>query len=430
MKAAQPQSAEPNVAFEPTAPSLAAASGDVIAVAARQIPPRNTMLAAAEPLLSLVAGIRAGRAQLDLPRLHGLVSAEIQRFGEAVRGAYPEEHVKRAAYALGVTADDVAMNMPGQSEAVAEWARRSISVKFFGEAIGGDRFWTLLDQMIARPRDYPDVLELFHCCLASGFLGRYRVLPNGRAEHQAKMQSAYQALDHVRNLSSTELSPHWRGVRTEMGSLRFWTPLLLAGAGASCLLLLVYIAFRLALWHFGAPAYAALEDLAPKGPLHIVRATEAAPPPLPASTQLQRIEAFLKPEIDQRLVVVKQTATNILVRTTVPSLFESGSKELSKEEYQRLIERIAAALDPEKGAIRVAGHTDSQNISTSAFPDNMALSEARAKTVADIIRAHVQNSSRVSAEWFGETDPIASNDTPEGKGQNRRVEISIPRDQA
>jgi type VI secretion system protein ImpK len=79
--------------------------------------------------------------------------------------------------------------------------------------------------------------------------------------------------------------------------------------------------------------------------------------------------------------------------------------------------------------VRVEGYTDSDKVSTLTFPDNMALSKARADMVASLIRAQLSDPSRVTSEGFGASNPIAGNDTSEGKAENRRVEIVIQRTQ-
>ncbi len=73
------------------------------------------------------------------------------------------------------------------------------------------------------------------------------------------------------------------------------------------------------------------------------------------------------------------------------------------------------------------GYTDSDKVHTLTFPDNQALSSARAQAVADMMKSKLSNPARVSAEGFGDARPIASNDTADGKSLNRRVEIVIPR---
>ena len=123
---------------------------------------------------------------------------------------------------------------------------------------------------------------------------------------------------------------------------------------------------------------------------------------------------------------VEQDPQSIRVRTTVGQLFRSGSDALESGR-QGLFERIAAALQSERGNVRIEGHADSDRVASLAFPDNFALSKARAETVAQIVRAKLTDPKRVSAEGFGDSQPIASNATAEGKALNRRVEFVIPR---
>jgi type VI secretion system protein ImpK len=385
---------------------------------------RNKLTAAAAPLLSLLSSVRSGRAAMELPRLHGMVVDAITAFKEAIRASYSEETQRRATYALSATADDIVLNLPGHEKDVAEWARRSIVVRFFGENIGGDRFWHLLDQMTAEPRSYQDVLELYHTCMACGFEGRYRVMASGRVEHLAKMQRTYQALAHVRELSATELSPHWRGILTEIPRMAFWTPLVFAAAAAALLLVLVYIGFRIALMNDSADASKSLEAFNPS-PIRLTRSISSVLP-TPASGQLQTIRGFLADEIRQRLVEVVEDASTIRVRATA-ALFDSGKADLKPERYM-LFNRIAEALNTQPGPIEVEGYTDNVRISSSLYPDNNALSTARAEHVAAQLRQHVTGTSRIAAKGYGASNPLADNATPQGRDRNRRVEIVITRE--
>ncbi|WP_438907615.1 DotU family type IV/VI secretion system protein, partial [Bacillus licheniformis] len=88
-----------------------------------------------------------------------------------------------------------------------EWARRSMVVQFFHENIGGDRFWQLVDDMLRVPHDNLDLIELFHACLAAGFEGRFRVMPDGQRRLHEIMARLQSALPHVRSLSPVELVP-------------------------------------------------------------------------------------------------------------------------------------------------------------------------------------------------------------------------------
>jgi type VI secretion system protein ImpK len=383
------------------------------------------MLAHSEKLLAVLASLRAGRAEIELPRLHGIVAAAIAEFDEEMRKFYPEEQVKRAVYAVCALADDIALNLPQQEQQAAEWATRSMAVRYFQENIGGDRFWLLLEQMIQNPGDFADLIELYHACMACGFEGRYRVAPNGKAEHRQMMQRAFDALEHPRALSSREVSPHWRGVPTEIPSVGFWSVLALAASAACLTLVAVYFVLRASLGQLSTPAVAAVNAINPEEPLQLARA--AAPLAVPQSTLLQRIAAFLAPEIMRGQVEVFEDATGVRVRSLIPEQFRTASAELQPRDVP-LYQRVAAALDAETGAVRVEGFTDSLGISSLRFPDNVALSQGRAGTVADLLRRDLRDARRVTAQGFGNAQPIASNATAEGRARNRRVEIVIARD--
>lgn len=386
---------------------------------------RNVMLAEAGPVLALAAGMRAGRVRTPLPQFHRQATQAITQFERAIAGHYPEETRQRAKYAVCATIDDVAQNLPGVGHDGAEWARRSMVVQFFRENIGGDRFWQLVDDMLRTPADNRDIVELYHACLAAGFEGRFRVMPDGRRRLHEIMARLQGALDHVRSLSMIEMAPRWRGKKAPLGRVGLWTYVAIAAAAAAALLLLVYIVLRLLLISAGEDPQAKVAGLMPAERLRLSRAGGAVAAPGP-SAQAGKLQTFLKPEIDQKLVAIEEDAQTVRVRTTVGQLFKSGSDQL--EAGQRaLFERIARAVATEQGAITVEGHADSDKIASLQFPDNTALSQARAETVATIIRANIADPNRVTAKGMGESVPIASNDTAAGKTRNRRVEVIVPR---
>lgn len=384
---------------------------------------RNIMLAEAEPVLALLAAVRAGRVRLPMPELHRQCSAAIARFERAIQPHYPEEKRQRAKYAVCATADDIAQNLPGIGTDGAEWARRSMVVTFFQENIGGDRFWQLVDDMLRVPQDNLDLIELFHACLAAGFEGRFRVMPDGRRRLHEIMTRLQGALPHVRSLSQVELVPHWRGETAPVGRIG-WSVLALAGAGALALLLLVYVVLRLMLASSGDAPSTRLAALTPDARLTLAR--PAAAMPAAASAQASKIKRFLEPEIREGLVTVEEDAQTVRVRTTVGQLFESGSDVLEPGR-EPLFHRIGRAIEDERGSVVVEGHADNTPVATVRFPNNMALSEARAETVGALVRDDLSDPARLSTKGLGDTVPIASNADAAGKSQNRRVEIVVPR---
>ena len=102
-------------------------------------------------------------------------------------------------------------------------------------------------------------------------------------------------------------------------------------------------------------------------------------------------------------------------------LYASGSSSLAPGGYERLRSLADTLRRYHETDVVVKGHTDSQG--AEAF--NMTLSEQRADQVRDYLVAQGVASYRVTAIGFGEALPLATNATPEGRAQNRRVEIEL-----
>lgn len=99
-------------------------------------------------------------------------------------------------------------------------------------------------------------------------------------------------------------------------------------------------------------------------------------------------------------------------------LFASGSARLDPASYPRLDRVVEYMTHRPSSRIRIEGHTD--NVGNPQR--NLRLSEARARAVRDYLVAHGIDASRIEAVGFGDQRPIASNDTEEGRQQNRRIE--------
>ena len=102
-------------------------------------------------------------------------------------------------------------------------------------------------------------------------------------------------------------------------------------------------------------------------------------------------------------------------------LFETGSADLSKQSLALVDHLIEVVQRCREASIEVAGHTDSQGSPES----NLDLSRRRAEAVTSYIGEAGVDTSRMSSAGYGETKPIASNDTPEGRAQNRRIEFVV-----
>jgi len=111
----------------------------------------------------------------------------------------------------------------------------------------------------------------------------------------------------------------------------------------------------------------------------------------------------------------------ILVNLPDGVTFDVDSSTL-KPQFRSTLDEIAKSLNSYPNSlIDVYGHTDS----TGSEEYNQSLSERRASTVANYLVTRNVSAARIRSQGFGETMPIASNDTAEGRARNRRVEIKI-----
>lgn len=381
---------------------------------------RNPMMAHAAPVLAMTAALQSGRWQISMGEFYTRVRDEISKFEHAIHPLYAEGVRQRAKYAVCATVDDIAQNLPGVGGGGAQWAQRNMVVTFFRESIGGDRFWDFTQEMLLDPARNGDLIELFHACIATGFEGRTRAMPDGFSKRQQVSSNLIAALEHVRSLSQLDLVSRWRGENAPRKPNNFWAIAGAVAAAAAALCFVIFLVFFVALMASGQSPWDRVSKLFKDDPVELTRA--AAPLAVPPTNTEKRLSGFLDEEVDQGLVEVDGNR----VRTTVGALFEPASAELSAGR-EAIFVKIGRAMEGEKGAVRVEGHADSDKISTVDFPDNIALSKARAETVANIIKAQLSDPSRVSLEGKGDTVPLASNDTPEGKTRNRRVEVVIER---
>ncbi len=134
-------------------------------------------------------------------------------------------------------------------------------------------------------------------------------------------------------------------------------------------------------------------------------------------------------EIQRGEVTISELKGKLTVNVVDQILFDSGKAELKPDGIE-VLQRIGDILNSatEKD-IQVEGHTDNVPISPrlqEKFPSNWELSTARATTVLHFLQDRVGVSGeRLSAVGYGEYRPIASNDDPAGRRQNRRIQIVL-----
>jgi len=141
--------------------------------------------------------------------------------------------------------------------------------------------------------------------------------------------------------------------------------------------------------------------------------------------QASEFEAQLKQEIENELIEIETNQESFLIRIRDKGSFSSGTAELT-DDFIDILEVIKRELEQIKGGIIVAGHTDNIPISTRAFRSNWDLSAERAVSVVEeLLYESTLTQERVSIQAFGESRPLADNETPENRAKNRRVEIIV-----
>lgn len=381
----------------------------------------NPLVAAAAVLLGLASRVRGTPTQKDIEGLRDRVVRELKTFeANASATGLPRELVRTAHYALSATIDDLVLSTPwgGQSS----WAKRSMVSTFHNEVVGGERFYEILNQLHKNPGRNADVLELMYICLALGFEGRLRVTGRGTSEHSRVREGVYRTLRERRGDFERDLSPHWRGLAAIHRPLTSYIPTWVIAVVTAAILTLMFMGFTYALSD-ASDTGGILADLQPAGTVGLFR-TEPAPPPEPPTVVPNVFTKFLEPEIKEGLVTVDENAQRILVRISGEGMFESGSDKLNKQ-FVPIMERIGKALETQPGVAKITGHTDNVPIKTLRFPSNYDLSVARAETVKAIVAALLSDASRVTSEGKGETEPVAKNNTPEGRRKNRRIELVV-----
>lgn len=132
----------------------------------------------------------------------------------------------------------------------------------------------------------------------------------------------------------------------------------------------------------------------------------------------------MAPLISQGKVRVTQSARGVSVEINASVLFAPGEAKLSPES-EAALRAVAKVLTKVDNAIQVEGHTDNVPISNAMFPSNWELSAVRASSVVRLFIDSGIDEKRMVAMGHAANEPVASNETPEGRMRNRRVQLMI-----
>jgi flagellar motor protein MotB len=271
----------------------------------------------------------------------------------------------------------------------------------------GEDFFARLQNL---PPHANDVREIYYLCLSLGFLGQY-AFADGPSEVKKLKQALYNQLsgkqgDIRRNYGLLFPEAYQKAVTAARAPDRakfFWYVVALS---TPVVLFIVYFALL---------RYQADQLIAK------IARVEQAPP---AAAAIKKSWATSLVE-ELRGKGVRATEEPDGVRITLATLlFTSGSAQLSIQAQPQINDIVVTVkrYAPDN-IIRVEGHASREREADE--PRNRKLSEERAHTVAEMFTRSGFRSDRIFAQGLGSTKPLATNDTEQGRSQNRRVEITV-----
>ena len=137
------------------------------------------------------------------------------------------------------------------------------------------------------------------------------------------------------------------------------------------------------------------------------------------------VEALLESSLPDGVAEIEIDEFRVVVRIAENGTFGSGTATVTPA-FSSLLQELAVLLGDLTGTVSIDGHTDNVPIRTAQFRSNWDLSAMRAASVANVLAETGEMSpERLLIQGFAETRPLASNDTPEGRAANRRVELTI-----
>ncbi|WP_026371682.1 type IVB secretion system protein IcmH/DotU [Rhizobium sp. 42MFCr.1] len=338
-----------------------------------------------------------------------------------------------AAWAVAALLDDLALNTPwGGSSA---WPRQPLVVMLRGDVDAGEQFFARLEELERHPGRDRELLELQYMCLALGFRGKYRV--PGRAGDRSINAVRAAAARFLRDMDAegAPLSPRWEGVTAKDEPSGFAIPIWVLAVVAVALATAIYVLLSTRLGSKAEELATLVRALPPPERAEIYRPEKRTPPP--GAPPVEPVVLALLPEFRAAappalLPALKgnenASRVTLLLQSSTPELFPSARAELTKS-FEPLVASIAAVLKDNAELIRsvtIVGHTDNVPLqATNPLSNNQRLSEARAATIAALLRASGLPPDRLRSEGRAATQPLAVNDSREGRAANRRIELLI-----
>ncbi|WP_434568502.1 type IVB secretion system protein IcmH/DotU [Pseudomonas sp. Z3-8] len=220
----------------------------------------NPLCDAATPLIGLVIRLRRLDQHDDVPALYKSVSNQITTIMEEVSQLdYDAGMLKAYSYSLCLLIDEVVMRTTWGR--LSSWSARSLLSQFHGETQGGERFFTVMNNMILEAPRYQHVLEFMYQCLVSGLKGKYGAHTKGDEEIQKIITQLHGLLRPLRGETPKRLTDPLKNVAPRNYRIKRAWPLWMPWALAAVVLTCAYTIYSMRLNRITQEVLASLERI-------------------------------------------------------------------------------------------------------------------------------------------------------------------------
>jgi len=379
----------------------------------------NPLFEAARPLLRALADMPTHLDADAVDPYRRWLEQEVRLF-EKICAVLPirSDHVRNARYCLCAALDEAAMLTDwgrGMTTGV-EWSERGLCVTFCGDRQGSDRVYHIVRQVLAEPYEYRDLIDVIQNILDLGFQGRYRF--DARGPHELAL-IRHQVHDVV--IQNDSHMPIPRGgafpyslPRPRSRPIDPWVrPIVPIVRGKRLCWLIGAVLLAVLLGAIGDSAYERLS-----------RRLHDAQTIAPIDRLAMRLNLRFKSEIAAGTVSLAENAGHTALTLRFDEMFQPGATTVNPW-VGPLVARVGQEIAAIPGQVLITGYTDSVPPGKHKGVTNQALSGARAAAVMQILAAAGIPAERLAAAGKGDADPIAGNETPQGRSENRRVEITV-----
>lgn len=373
----------------------------------------NPIVDAAMPILLRLDQV-ARAAEPYGEALRAQLALEMRLFRDRVgKSGFPEDAVADTSYVLCTYVDELVNDQARAAGAVPYNGEPSLLVQFHGDAWGGEDAFADLERWMTRTPIALDVLVFYEFILSLGWEGRYRVMERGGVL-LGDLRAQLHALIWNERRPGLLAAPVQVVVPVKR---KRWLTVGRAMGIAVCAVAALYAMWIFDLDRKGRPIREAIAAWDP--PIRTINLAETLPPPLPRL-------------LSEGWVSARKGPQGWLLAFKSDKAFDVGQANF-RPEFRQQLDRLGAAFAPWPGDMEVIGHSDSQPIKTRQFPDNLSLSQERARVVTqELLQTAVAGGARAPESalprdiaWSGkgDTDPVDTAKTAVAYERNRRVEI-------